>query len=177
MSLKEVKMINPYNVLGVSQSSDYNSIRKKYILLAKKYHPDNFASSTKISEEKMKIINNAFNLIKETIHHKIVHIYHKGKFTQAEINEVVFRYNKGQSFNKMAREMDRSREAIRRHLIRLGYVDEPVKRETVVTQTHWYDILIPSWHTALFVFMTMAIIISGLYMGLMCFALICLISD
>ena len=77
----------------------------------------------------------------------------------------------------MAREMDRSREAIRRYLIRLGYVDEPVKRETVVIKIHWYDILIPSWHTALFVFMTTAIIISGLYMGLMCFALICFISD
>ena len=170
-------MINPYNVLGVSQSSDYDTIRKKYISLAKKYHPDNFASSNNVSEEKMKTINNAFNLIKETVHHKIIHFYHKGKFTQAEINEVVFRYNKGQSFNKMAREMDRSREAIRRHLIRLGYIDEPVKRENVVIRTNWYDILIPSWHSALFVFMTIAIIISGLYMGLMCFALICLISD
>ena len=170
-------MQNPYNILGVSQSSDYETIRKKYISLAKKYHPDNFASSTSVSEEKMKKVNNAFNLIKETVHHKIVHFYHKGKFTQAEINEVVFRYNKGQSFNKMAREMDRSREAIRRHLIKLGYVAEPVKRETVVIQSRWYDILIPSWHTALFVFMTMAMIISGLYMGLMCLALICLISD
>ena len=47
-------MINPYNVLGVSQSADYDSIRKKYILLAKKYHPDNFASSSKVSEDKMK---------------------------------------------------------------------------------------------------------------------------
>ena len=170
-------MINPYNVLGVSQQSDYDTIRKKYISLAKKYHPDNFASSNNVSEEKMKTINNAFNLIKETVHHKIIHFYHKGKFTQAEIKEVVFRFNKGQSFNKMAREMDRSREAIRRHLMRLGYIDEPVKRETVVTQTHWYDILIPSWYTALFVFMTIAMIISGLYMGLMCFALICFISD
>ena len=170
-------MINPYNVLGISQSADYETVRKKYIQLAKKYHPDNFASSSNVSVEKMKKVNNAFNLIKETIHHKIVHIYHKGQFTQTEINEVVFRYNKGQSLNKIAREMDRSREAIRRHLIRLGYVAEPVKREKVVVLTHWYDILIPSWHTALFVFMTTAIIISGLYMGLMCFALICLISD
>ena len=169
--------MNPYNVLGVSQSSDYDTIRKKYILLAKQYHPDNFAFSNSVSEEKMKKINNAFNLIKETVHHKIIHFYRKGKFTQAEINEVVFRFNKGQSFNKMAREMDRSREAIRRHLIRLGYIDEPVNRENVVIRTNWYDILIPSWHSALFVFMTMAIIISGLYMGLMCFALICFISD
>ena len=170
-------MINPYKVLGVSQSADYDSIRTKYILLAKKYHPDNFAFSKNVSEEKMKKINNAFNLIKETVHHKIIHFYHKGNFTQAEINEVVFRFNKGQSFNKMAREMDRSREAIRRHLIRLGYVAEPVKRETVVLENYWFDFHIPSWNTTLFVFMTTAMIISGLYMSLMCFALICLISD
>ena len=170
-------MINPYNVLGVSQSADYETVRKKYIQLAKKYHPDNFASSSNVSIEKMKKVNNAFNLIKETVHHKIIHFYHKGKFTQAEINEVVFRYNKGQSFNKMAREMDRSREAIRRHLIKLGYLAEPVKKGTIVIETNWFDIFIPSWHTALFVFMTMAMIISGLYMGLMCLALICLISD
>ena len=66
-------MINPYNVLGVSQSSDYETIRKKYISLAKKYHPDNFASSSSVSEEKMKKVNNAFNLIKETVQHKIIH--------------------------------------------------------------------------------------------------------
>ena len=170
-------MINPYNVLGISQSADYDTVRKKYIELAKKYHPDNFASSSNVSVEKMKKVNNAFNLIKETIHHKIVHIYHKGQFTQTEINEVVFRYNKGQSLNKIAREMNRSREAIRRHLIRLGYVAKPVRRETVVIQTHWYDIIIPSWHTSLFVFMIIATIVGGLYMGLMCFALICFISD
>ena len=34
-------MINPYNVLGLAQRSDYNTVRKKYIELAKKYHPDN----------------------------------------------------------------------------------------------------------------------------------------
>ena len=69
-------MINPYNVLGISQSADYESVRKKYIQLAKKYHPDNFASSGKVSEEKMKKINNAFNQIKETVHHKIKYFYH-----------------------------------------------------------------------------------------------------
>ena len=47
-------MINPYNVLGISQTADYGTARKKYIELAKKYHPDNFASSNNVSEEKMK---------------------------------------------------------------------------------------------------------------------------
>ena len=170
-------MINPYNVLGVSQSADYETIRKKYIQLAKKYHPDNFASSSKVSEEKMKKINNAFNLIKETVNHKIIYFYHKGKISKAEINEIVFRFNKGHSLNKIARDMNRSRSAIRGHLIRLGYVSEPVKREDIVIKSRWFDYLIPSFHMSLFIIMTLAMIISGMYMGLMCLAFILLISD
>ena len=170
-------MINPYNVLGISQSADYETVRKKYIQLAKKYHPDNFASSGKVSEEKMKKINNAFNQIKETVHNKIIYFYHKGKFTQDEINEAILRFNKGQSLNKMAREMSRSRETIRRHLIKLGYISESVKQETVLLKPKWYEVLIPSFHTSLFIFMTLAMIISGLYMSLICLAFILIISD
>ena len=170
-------MINPYNVLGISQSADYETVRKKYIQLAKKYHPDSFAFSGKVSEEKMKKINNAFNQIKETVHHKIQCFYHKGKFTQDEINEAILRFNKGQSLNKMAREMSRSRETIRRQLIKLGYISDPVKQETVLIKPKWYEVFIPSFHNLLFIFMTLAMIISGLYMGLMCLAFILIISD
>ena len=170
-------MINPYSVLGIPQSADYESVRKKYIRLAKKYHPDNFASSSKVSEEKMKKINNAFNQIKETFHHKIICLYHKGRFTQDEINEAIIRFNKGHSLNKISRDMNRSREAIRKHLIRLGYISKPVKRKAAVIKTRWFDYCIPSFHNLLFIFMTLAMIISGLYMGLMCLAFILIISD
>ena len=53
-------MINPYNILGVSKSADYETTRQKYIQLAKKYHPDKFASNGKFSAEKMKKINIAW---------------------------------------------------------------------------------------------------------------------
>ena len=62
-------MQNPYITLGISPSADYATARKRYISLAKKYHPDNFASSRKVSEDKMKQINNAFQLIKEEVLH------------------------------------------------------------------------------------------------------------
>ena len=175
--INEVIMKNPYNVLGVSQSANYNTIRKKYLELAKKHHPDKSLSRNKVSEEKMKKINNAFNMIKESVHHKIIHFYHKGKFTQAEISEAVKRFNKGHSLNKMAREMNRSREAIRRHLIKLGYIADPVKRETVVIQQNWYDIFIPSFHTSLLVFMTISMIINFSFMVFICLAFIIFISD
>ena len=103
-------MTNPYNISGISSSSNFDTARKKYIELARKYHPDNLASSNKVSEDKMKIINNVFNLIKETFYHQIAYNYHKGKFTENEINQAVYRFNKGQSLNKIAREMLRRRE-------------------------------------------------------------------
>ena len=73
--------------------------------------------------------------------------------------------------------MSRSRETIRRHLIRLGYISKPVKRKAAVVKTRWFDYCIPSFHNSLFIFMTLAMIISGLYMGLMCLAFILIISD
>ena len=42
--------MNPYNVLGVKQSADYKTIRKKYIELAKKHHPDNFVFSNNLGQ-------------------------------------------------------------------------------------------------------------------------------
>ena len=177
IKIKGIDMINPYNILGISKSADYETARQRYIQLAKKYHPDKFASNGKFSAEKMKKINNAFDLIKEAVHHEIVHIYNKGKFTQVEINEAVLRFNKGQSLNKISRDIKRSSAAIRKHLIRLGYIAEPLKRETVILKTPWYYYFAPTFHTILFIFMTISMIISGLYMGLMCFAFICLISD
>ena len=169
--------MNPYKVLGLSTTSDYITVRKRYIELAKKHHPDNFATSKKVSEEKMKKINNAFNIIKETVHHKIIHFHYKGKFTQAEVNEVVSRFNKGQSLNKISRDMDRSREAIRKYLIKLGHIPEPIKREKVDISSKWYDVITPSFHTCLFVFMTISMILSFPTMACMSLALIFFISD
>lgn len=169
--------MNPYNILGIPQSANYDTARKKYIQLAKKYHPDNFVFRNKITEEKMKKINNAFNLIKQITNGQIIHSYHKGKLTQAEINQVIIRFNKGYSLNKISRELNRSREAIRRHLIRLGYLNEPVRRAKPVIVRKWYDIFMPSFHSFVFIFMIISMILSFPYMALICLALIILISD
>ena len=119
-------MINPYNVLGISQTANYYTVRKKYIELAKKYHPDNFASSSKISEEEMKKINNAYSLIKLSISRGVLAFRPKGRFTKEEIKELIERFNEGQSLYKIGRDMKRKQRSIKKHLISAGLIEEEI---------------------------------------------------
>jgi len=58
-------MTDPYRVLGVSPNASTEEIRNAYKQLAKKYHPDNYASSPleDVANEKMKEINEAYDQI------------------------------------------------------------------------------------------------------------------
>lgn len=62
-------MKDPYDVLGVSRSASDDEIKKTYHKLARKYHPDNFAgaggAAAEGAEEKMKEINEAYDLIQK----------------------------------------------------------------------------------------------------------------
>jgi len=51
------------------------------------------------------------------------------------------------------------------------------KKNTVIDQSEWYDFFIPSFHTYLFVFMTISMILNFSAMSLMCLAIVCFISD
>lgn len=58
-------MNDPYKVLGVSQSSTDEEIKKAYRDLARKYHPDNYIDNplADLAQEKMKEINEAYDII------------------------------------------------------------------------------------------------------------------
>ena len=58
-------MKDPYTILGVSRDATDEDIKKAYRTLARKYHPDNYAGSdlADVAEEKMKEINEAYDLI------------------------------------------------------------------------------------------------------------------
>jgi len=59
-------MNDPYVTLGVSSNATLDEIKTAYRELAKKYHPDNFASNPdmqKFANEKMKEINEAYDEI------------------------------------------------------------------------------------------------------------------
>ena len=57
-------MINYYEVLEVSEKASEEVIEKAYKVLAKKYHPDlQPKENKKIAEEKMKVINEAYEVL------------------------------------------------------------------------------------------------------------------
>lgn len=57
---------NYYEILGVSQNATYGEIRKSYIALAKKYHPDTTLLPKDIANEKMAKINEAYTILSDS---------------------------------------------------------------------------------------------------------------
>ncbi|MCI2057162.1 MAG: DnaJ domain-containing protein [Oscillibacter sp.] len=58
-------MNNPYQVLGVSETATDAEVKKAYLNLARKYHPDNYHDNplADLAQEKMKEINAAYEQI------------------------------------------------------------------------------------------------------------------
>lgn len=57
--------MNPYEVLGVSEDADEETIKKAYRELVKKYHPDKYVNNplADLASEKIKEINKAYDMI------------------------------------------------------------------------------------------------------------------
>ena len=70
--------MNPYQVLGVSENADEETVKKAYKELVKKYHPDKYVNNplSDLAAEKMKEINKAYDMIinKKTSSQTLLHL-------------------------------------------------------------------------------------------------------
>lgn len=57
--------LNPYEVLGVPENADEDTIKKAYKELVKKYHPDKYVNNplADLASEKLKEINKAYDML------------------------------------------------------------------------------------------------------------------
>ena len=57
--------MNPYQVLGVNENASDEEIRKAYLELVKKYHPDQYGNNplAGLAQEKLKEVNEAYDTI------------------------------------------------------------------------------------------------------------------
>ena len=55
--------MNPYKVLGVSENASFEEIRRAYLALVKKYHPDKYTDTDlkDLANEKLKEVNEAYD--------------------------------------------------------------------------------------------------------------------
>lgn len=62
--------MNPYEVLGVSEDADDETIKRAYRELVKKYHPDKYVNNplADLAGEKIKEINKAYDMIMNKSH-------------------------------------------------------------------------------------------------------------
>lgn len=58
--------MNYYEVLGISETATNKEIKKAYKTLVKKYHPDIFEGEKSFAEEKIKLINEAYDTLINT---------------------------------------------------------------------------------------------------------------
>ena len=123
-------MNNPYKILGISRSANLNIARNKYIKLSKQFHPDVSKYNLEVSENKMKEVNRAYSLIKSSIARGVIAYRPRGRFTKDEIDELIQRFNEGQSLYKIGRDMKRKQRSVKRHLINAGLMEEEIFYDT-----------------------------------------------
>ena len=103
-------MKDPYKVLGVSESATDEEVKKAYLALARKYHPDKYTDSdlADLASEKMKEINAAYEEIQNM------------RSSGGSQNSSSYEYGSGSAGSGSFAEI--------RRLINMGYIDEAENR-------------------------------------------------
>ena len=86
-------MSNPYEILGVSKSSNNEEIKKRYKLLAKKHHPDRNPNNKEESEEKFKEIAKSYDILSDPEKRKNYDLFGNENTTSHMSNPFGFPFN------------------------------------------------------------------------------------
>ena len=85
--------MNPYEVLGVPEGADIETVKKAYKELVKKYHPDKYVNNplADLASEKLKEINKAYDMIMNGNSTSGNNSYAGGGYQSANTNDVSYR--------------------------------------------------------------------------------------
>ena len=87
--------MNPYEVLGVPEGASQEEIRRAYLKLVKKYHPDQYRNNplADLAEEKLKEINEAYKLLSSgnyrgnsnnASYERVLELINQGRLSEAQ---------------------------------------------------------------------------------------------
>lgn len=120
-------MKNYYEILEVSRNASEEIIEKAYKVLAKKYHPDlQEEQNKKQAEEKMKLINEAYEVLSDTNKRKEYNIELENEEKRKTQEQQVNNYNKE---NRYEEEYDESDDEYDTEPLTKEQIKEQIKQE------------------------------------------------
>lgn len=99
--------MNYYEVLGISETATNKEIKKAYKTLVKKYHPDIFEGEKSFAEEKIKLINEAYDtLINTTLRQEYDKSLFVPDFSDIDLDDSLNTSYPDSAYNKSAKYED-----------------------------------------------------------------------
>lgn len=86
------KLINYYDLLGISSKADAEEIKRAYYDKLKIWHPDKNTENTELAEEKTKLLNQAYSVLSDPV--------------QRKQYDKILRYTKGKDFTRILDEKE-----------------------------------------------------------------------
>ena len=121
--------MNPYEILGVSENADQETVKKAYRNLVRKYHPDRYVNNplADLASEKLKEINVAYDMIENNGKYQHIKDENKGEKTYSNESDKNKYSDEEISFNRV------------RYLLELGLTEDAVDvLKKLPRNAEWY---------------------------------------